>query len=223
MTKADAIQNLVFGDLVSVAGGTAGGTKVKVATIICIHADYGYVAFTKLGFNPDVPYKETCEYIRVERVPVSSLGMFPFVRASQANYAILRMRRNNSCLEGVLAECRCQGLPLSVSLNLQAQLLAQVEQEGVTEDMRGQDAKRSSQTPPVNEPTPTPDAFEPEGRFYVYRIGGEGPKRIHSSYEKALQEAKRLASETKDCARFEVLRIVASVETVMQTKVDDYR
>lgn len=76
---------------------------------------------------------------------------------------------------------------------------------------------------PVNEPPHNPDACEPDGRFYVYRTDGKGPKYIHLSYENALQEAKRLARETKDCARFEVLRIVASVETVMQTKVDDYR
>jgi hypothetical protein len=215
MAEVDTIHNWVFGDRVFIVPET----KYKIATIISIHADYGYVIFTTSDFNPDAPYRENCDYIRVERVPVSSLlGLFP---SPKIDYAILRMRRNNSCLEGVLTECRRQGLPQVVSLNLQAQLMSQLEREDVTEDVRARQVKGSSQESPVNDPKP--DACEPDGRFYVYRTDGKGPKYIHLSYENALQEAKRLARETKDCARFEVLRIVASVETIMQTQVNDYR
>lgn len=228
-----AIHDLSFGDRVFVEVDG----KWRVATLIIIHAGFGYAVLTSFYFNPDAPYYKNCNCnFRIVRVGVNLLRL---LQSPQVDVAVLRMQRNADCLEGVLTECVRQGLPQDVSLNLQSQLKSQQlkfeqkEADMASAGLAGQNPIEDfSQKPSVNE-LHKPAAREPKGQFYVYHTDGKGPKYIHLTYEDALQEARRLAHQSRSRAQFEVLRIEArvsvriearvSVETVMQTKVDEYK
>lgn len=57
--------------------------------------------------------------------------------------------------------------------------------------------------------------------FYVYSPLKGKPTFTHATYEKALEEAKRLAK--KGQCYFQVLKIMSMVEPVTEYKVTDFR
>lgn len=66
-----------------------------------------------------------------------------------------------------------------------------------------------------------------EEMYYVYKHEmrglncNYGPEYVHSSYDKALEEAKRLCK--KEGKRFEVLQIVSVVVPITECNVVDFR
>ena len=54
-------------------------------------------------------------------------------------------------------------------------------------------------------------------KYYVYNKLNGKPKYIHTDFNDALEEAKRIA--TKECEKIEILKIVGEVECIKTLKV----